>query len=63
MSKYKSIFAKGFVSNWSEEVFVVAKVKKTVSWANVISDLKSEEIAGTFCKKRIAKNKSLELKK
>ena len=26
--KYKSTFAKGYVSNWSEEVFVVKKVKK-----------------------------------
>ena len=25
ISKYKNIFAKGYVSNWSEEVFVVKK--------------------------------------
>ena len=30
ISKYKNIFAKGYVSNWSEEVFVVTKVKNTV---------------------------------
>ena len=28
--KYKSIFAKGYVPNWSEEAFVIKKVKSTV---------------------------------
>ena len=32
ISKYKSIFAKGCVPNWSEEVFVIKKVKNTVLW-------------------------------
>ena len=27
ISKYKNIFAKGYVPNWSEEVFVIIKVK------------------------------------
>ena len=31
-SKYKNIFAKGYVPNWSEEVFVIKKVKNTVLW-------------------------------
>ena len=29
--KYKSIFAKGYMPNWSEEVFVIQKVKKYCS--------------------------------
>ena len=32
ISKYKNILAKGYVSNWSEEVFVIKKVKSTVPW-------------------------------
>ena len=44
MSKYKNIFTKGYVPNWSEEVFVIKKIKSTVPWAYVISDLKGEEI-------------------
>ena len=32
ISKYKNIFAKGFTPNWSEEVFVIKKVKNTVPW-------------------------------
>ena len=30
ISKYESIFAKGYTSNLSEEVFVIKKVKNTV---------------------------------
>ena len=48
ISKYKNIFAKGYDPNWSEEVFVIKKVKNTVPWTYVISDLKGKEIVGTF---------------
>ena len=27
ISKYKNIFAKGYTPNWSEEVFVITKLK------------------------------------
>ena len=43
ISKYKNIFTKRYVSNWSEEVFVIKKVKNTVPWTYAISDLKGEE--------------------
>ena len=55
ISKYKNIFAKGYVPNWSEEVFVIKKVKNAVPWTYVISDLKGEEIFGTFYKKELQK--------
>ena len=32
LSKCKNIFAKGYIPNWSEEVFVIKKVKNTVPW-------------------------------
>ena len=48
ISKYKNIFAKGYMPNWSEEVFVVNKIKNTVPWTYVINDLHGEEITGTF---------------
>ena len=53
------------VSNWSEEAFVIKKVKNTVLWTYLISDLKGEEIAGTFLQKTIEKKikKKVELKK
>ena len=40
ISKYKNIFGKGYVPNWSEKVFVIKKVKNTVPWIYVINDLK-----------------------
>ena len=30
ISKYKNIFAKDYVPNWSEEVFIIKKVKNIV---------------------------------
>ena len=60
ISKYKNIFAKGYAPKWSEEVFVVIKIKNTVPWTYVVSDLSGEEITGSFyeknCKKLIKKN-------
>ena len=53
ISKYKNIFAKGYAPNWSEEVFVISKIKNTVPWTYVISDLNSEEIVGTFYEKEL----------
>ena len=38
ISKYKNIFAKEYMPNWSEEVFVIKKVKNTVPWTYVIND-------------------------
>ena len=55
ISTYKNIFAKGYVPNWYEEVFVIKKVKNTVPWTYVISDLKGEEIVGTFYEKELQK--------
>ena len=32
VSKQQNVFAKLYTSNWSEEVFVIKKIKNTVSW-------------------------------
>ena len=55
ISKYKNILAKGYTPNWSEEVFVIKKVKNTVPWTYVINDLNGEEITGTFYEKELEK--------
>ena len=55
ISKYKNIFAKGYVTSWSEEVFVFTKIKNTVPCTYVISHLKGEEIFGTFCENEFGK--------
>ena len=51
ISKYKNIFSKGYTPNWSEEVFVIKKIKNTVPWIYVIDDFNGEEITGRFMKK------------
>ena len=48
----KIIFFKGYVPNWSEEVFVIKKVKKkTVAWTYAIIYLNGEEGVRTFYEK------------
>ena len=47
-------------TNWSEEVFVIKKSKNNVLWAYIISDLKREEIVGTFYKKELQKTNQKE---
>ena len=48
-----SIFAKEYTSNWPEEVFVISKIKNTVRWPYVISDLNGEESVRTFYEKEL----------
>ena len=55
ISKYKNIFAKGYTTNWSEEVFVISKIENTVPWTYVINDLNGEEIIGTSYEKELQK--------
>ena len=62
ISKYKNIFTKGYTPNWSEEVFVIKKVKNTVPWTYVINDLNGEEIIGTFYEKELQKTNQEEFR-
>ena len=48
ISKYKNIFAKGYVTNGSEKIFVNKMVKM---FTYVISDLKGKQIVGVFHEK------------
>ena len=62
ISKYKNIFAKVYSPNWSEEGFVIKKVKNTVPWTYVINDLSGDEISGTFYEKEQQKTNQQEFK-
>ena len=42
ISKYRHIFAKGYTPNWSEEVFVLSKIKNSISWTYFINNFKGE---------------------
>ena len=62
ISKYKNIFAKGYPTNWSEEVFVISKHKNTVPWIYVINDINGEEIIGTSYEKELQKTNQKEFR-
>ena len=62
ISKYKNIFAKEYMPNWSEEVFIIKNVKNTVPWRYVINDLNGEIIIGTFYEKEFQKTNQQEFR-
>ena len=62
ISKYKNIFANGYAANWSEEVFVVSKIKNRVPWTYVVSELNGELITGSFYKKELQKTNQEKLR-
>ena len=53
ISKYKNIFAKVYMPNLSEEIFIISKIKNAVPWTYVLNDLNDEEIIGTFYEKEL----------
>ena len=62
ISKYKNIFAKDYTPNWSEEFFVVKKVKNTVPWTYIITALNNEKVTGSFYEKELQKTNQKELR-
>ena len=60
--QYKNVFTKGYTPNWLEEVFVVKRVKNTVPWTYIISDLNNEEIIGSFYEKELQKTNQKEFR-
>ena len=60
--KYKNIFTKGYMTNWSEEIFIIKKIKNTLPWIYVINDLKGEEIIGTFFENELQGTKQNEFR-
>ena len=63
--KYKNIFAKGYTSTWSKQVFVIRENENTVPCPYVICNFNGEEIIGAFfqnnCERQV--KQSLELRK
>ena len=48
--------------NWSEDIFIISKIKKTVPWTYVTNDLNDEEIIGTFFEKELQKTDQKEFR-
>ena len=62
ISKFKNVFAKGYTANWSEEIFVVKKIKNTVPGTYSINELNDEEIMGSFYEKELQKTDQKEFR-
>ena len=62
ISTYKNIFAKGYTPNWSEQIFVIKRIKNTVPWTYVISDLNGENIIGAFYEGELQKTNQKEFR-
>ena len=60
ISKYKNISAKRYTPNWSEEIFVIKKVKNTVPCIYVINDLNGEKNFQTYFKNELQKTNQKE---
>ena len=57
ISKFKNIFGKGYMPNWSTEIFIVDKINDTVPYTYNIKDLNGEKIIGSFYDKELQKTK------
>jgi len=53
--KKKGLFEKGFIPNWTEEVFAVSKIQRTNPVTYKITDHNVEEIQGTFYEQELQK--------
>ena len=64
ISKYKNVFffAKAYKPNWSEKIFIMKKIKNTIPWTYVISNLNGEEIIGSFYEKELQKTNQKEFR-
>ena len=62
ISKYKNIMAKGYTPNWSEEIFLIKRIKNTVPWTYLINDLNGKEIIVTSYEKELQKTNQEEFR-
>ena len=62
ISKYQNIFTKEYIPNWSEEIFIIKKIKNTVPWTYVVNALNGEEIIGTFYENELQKTDQKEFR-
>lgn len=57
ISKFKSIFAKGYLPNWSTELFRVIKAQRTLPVTFLLEDLRGDPIRGCFYAQELQKTK------
>ena len=55
-TKYKNIFSKGFIENWSREIFIINFALKINPWPYKFKDLNKEKIIGSFYEKELLRS-------
>ena len=53
LSKYATTFHRGFLPNWSDEIFVITEVRQTIPITYIVEDENGEQIQGTFYKEEL----------
>ena len=59
ITNYKNIFSKGYIENWSREIFIIDSVFKSNPWTLTtlkIKDLNGEKIIGSFHEKELLRS-------
>ena len=52
----------GYAPNWSEEIFVISKIKNTVPWTYNINDLNGEETVANIYERDLQKTNEEEFR-
>ena len=51
LTRESELLTKGYIENWSRNIFVIDSVMKTNLWAYKLQDLNGEKIIGSFYEK------------
>jgi transposase InsO family protein len=55
ISRTKGLFEKGYLPNWSEEIYEIVKVKNTIPFTYILKDMNNEDIVGSFYTEELQK--------
>ena len=55
ISRVKAVFEKGYLPNWSEEIYEITEVKHTNPFTYTLKDMNGEPIAGSFYTEELQK--------
>lgn len=58
ISKYKKVFDKGYLPNWTNEIFTVYKVQTTIPTTYLLKDHNGDVLQGSFYEKELQKSKT-----
>ena len=56
MSRIKKLFEKGYLPNWSEQLYIIDKILKTIPVTYKVKNLLDEIITGSFYEQELQKN-------